>query len=173
MTHQDMLKVKLEQARADATQPPRITVTEYALMMLREAFVAAQASSSFLVLELKSSIHAPVPSSSRLPVFRIDDDSPDTTLACCLCRSRFAICHQALPRREPPSAADAERVEWDAVLKSLARDSVRGYMKLTEPWDMYALISTVIVLVLIRRAAAQVSTPCSPTSTTSCCLACG
>ncbi len=98
MTHQDMLKVKLEQARADATQPPRITVTEYALMMLREAFVAAQASSSLLVLELKSSIHAPAPSSSRLPVFRIDDDSPDTTLACSLCRSRLALCHQALPR---------------------------------------------------------------------------
>ena len=77
MTHQDMLKVKLEQARADATQPPRITVTEYALMMLREAFVAAQASSSLLVLELKSSIHTPTPSSSRLPVVRIDDDSPD------------------------------------------------------------------------------------------------
>jgi hypothetical protein len=87
--------------------------------------------------------------------------------------SLFVIKH--FPGGEPPSAADAERVEWDVVLKSLARDSVRGYVKLTEPWDMYALISTVIVLVfiLIRRAAARFSTPCSPTSTTLCCLACG
>jgi hypothetical protein len=38
------LKDMLERARADATQPIRISDTEFALIMLREAFVAAQAS---------------------------------------------------------------------------------------------------------------------------------
>ena len=72
MTLRDMLKVKLEQARADATQPPRITLTEYALMMMREAFIAAQASSFLFILELKAVYIQPTTSPPHLFVFHID-----------------------------------------------------------------------------------------------------
>jgi hypothetical protein len=46
MSEQDTLQVKLQQAKAAAQQPVRVTDVEFAVIMLRESFVAAQASDS-------------------------------------------------------------------------------------------------------------------------------
>jgi hypothetical protein len=43
---------KLERARFDASRPLHITDTEFALMMLRESYIAAQASSTLPFLPL-------------------------------------------------------------------------------------------------------------------------
>ena len=49
MSESDKLKHKLEQAKASAQQPLRVTDAELAVIMLRESFIAAQASSPLTV----------------------------------------------------------------------------------------------------------------------------
>ena len=88
MSEADKLKNKLEQAEASAQRPVRVTDAEFAVIMLRESFVAAQASFLYVAVILA------------------DDATPALTRRCSLsCPPRLPRCsRRRLPRRPPQRA---------------------------------------------------------------------
>ena len=113
MSESDKLKHKLEQAKASAQQPLRVTDAELAVIMLRESFVAAQASPS-------PCVHLRVPSTHA-------------TLQPVLSAAVGQLFKSVFPAA---SAAVGGDPEWFERLKSFAGNSVRNYMKIGGPWDM-------------------------------------
>jgi hypothetical protein len=117
MSEADKLKNKLEQAKASAQRPARVTDAEFAVIMLRESFVAAQASFLYVDVFSCGRCHA-----CANPTFQ-----PVLSAAvAALFQKAFAA---------PPPAAGADP-EWFERLKSCAGNSVRSFMKLSGPWDM-------------------------------------
>ena len=117
MSESDKLNHKLEQAKASAQRPLLVTDAELAVIMLRESFIAAQAS----------------PPSVFAVARAVDGSCSDATLQPVLSAAVGQLFKRVFPAA--PVAADAEP-EWFERLKSFAGNSVRNYMKIGGPWDM-------------------------------------
>jgi hypothetical protein len=114
MSEQDTLQVKLQQAKAAAQQPVRVTDVEFAVIMLRESFVAAQASDSLC---------------PRLFCWRCSHPALQPILS-----AAVAGLFQNLFPAAPLAAGDDP--EWFKQLKSVAGNNAKKHMKLSGPWDV-------------------------------------
>ena len=117
MSESDTLKHKLEQAKASAQRPLRVTDAELAVIMLRESFIAAQAS----------------PPSPCALARAVDCGCSDAPLQPVLSAAVGQLFKSVFPAAPVAAGADPE---WFERLKSFAGNSVRNFMKIGGPWDM-------------------------------------